>query len=59
MTELGELLRAQQLFLMRRVLSYAKRYEFTKYTSTLEEAWAASVKGLSDALTAAINEDGP
>lgn len=37
-------------FLMRRVLSYAKKGDFTKYTSTLEEAWRISIQGLTRSL---------
>jgi hypothetical protein len=31
---------------MARVLSYAKEFGYTKYTSTLQEAWRLSISGL-------------
>lgn len=40
--------------LMGRILAYAKRQDFTKYTSTLEEAWRLSISGLSRALIGAL-----
>lgn len=41
-------------WLIRRVLFHAKKHHYTEYTSTLEEAWRASVSGLSAALTGAV-----
>ncbi|MFU2209526.1 sensor domain-containing diguanylate cyclase [Solidesulfovibrio sp. C21] len=35
---------------MERILSYAKRHNFTKYTSTLLDAWRMSISGLTTAL---------
>ncbi len=40
---------------MRRILEYAKLLGYTKYTSTLEEAWAASISGLSAAFVDALH----
>ena len=40
--------------LMERILSYAKAGGYTPYTSTLAEAWRASIQGLSEALAAAV-----
>ena len=63
--ELARLVDSQEDWLMRRVLDYAKRLNYTKYTSTLEEAWRASISGLSEALgtslrrTPAVPELGP
>ena len=37
-------------WLMRRILDYASEHGYTKYTSTLEEAWRLSVAGLSRSL---------
>jgi signal transduction histidine kinase/PAS domain-containing protein len=37
-------------WLMKRILHYAKAQGYTAYTSTLEEAWRASIKGLSKPL---------
>jgi signal transduction histidine kinase len=39
-----------ELTLMRKVLTYAKTGNFTKYTSTLEEAWRVSIQGLTKSL---------
>jgi len=39
---------------MRRILAYAKENGFTPYTSTLAEAWRASIVGLTDNLVASI-----
>lgn len=57
MQVLIDLIKKNQLFLMKRVLEYAKLHGYTKYTSTLEEAWVASVSGLSQALIDAILHD--
>lgn len=40
--------------LMERVLAYARRQEYTKYTSTLKEAWRISIQGLTDAVCSAV-----
>jgi len=48
------LLRSSEDWLMSRILSYSVKYEFTKYTSTLQEAWRLSIKGLSDFLIQAV-----
>ena len=52
--ELVNLVQNNQPFLIKRTLEYAKLYGYTKYTSTLEEAWVASISGLSKAFTDAI-----
>lgn len=54
MKELIELIESSEIFLIKRTLDYAKRHNYTKYTSALEEAWQASVNGLSQALLAAL-----
>lgn len=41
-------------WLMNRILNYAKLRGYSKYTSTLMEAWRLSISGLSDALVTAI-----
>jgi len=38
MKKLIELIETSQIFLVRRTLEYAKLHNYTKYTSTLEEA---------------------
>jgi PAS domain S-box-containing protein len=42
-------------WLMHRILDYAAKFEFTKYTSTLAEAWRLSIQGLSNSLILASN----
>jgi diguanylate cyclase (GGDEF)-like protein len=51
---LARLLAEGEDWLTRRILAYAKRQQFTRYTSTLEEAWRLSIRGLSASLLAAI-----
>ncbi|MFC1505074.1 PAS domain S-box protein [Thermodesulfobacteriota bacterium] len=41
-------------WLMDQILAYAKTYGYTKYTSTLKEAWRQSISGLSKPLLTAI-----
>ncbi len=57
MQKLCDLIKNNQAFLVKRVLSYAKLHNYVKYTSTLEEAWIASIAGLSSALLKAISLD--
>jgi len=56
MDKFSLLLLSNQDFLVRRVLDYAKLHNYTRYTSTLEEAWLVSIKGLSQALLEAIQQ---
>ncbi|MEF2145631.1 MAG: response regulator [Desulfovibrionaceae bacterium] len=49
---------AHELWLMERVLGYAKRQGYTVYTSTLVEAWRTSVAGLTGALVEALERWG-
>ena len=44
-------------WLMNRVLRYALERGYTKYTSTLAEAWRMSIAGLSAAIVAALEKD--
>ncbi len=44
--------------LMEKVLDYAKKHDYTKYTSTLKEAWRMSISGLTGALAEAIDKTG-
>ncbi|MBP7933906.1 MAG: PAS domain-containing protein [Phycisphaerae bacterium] len=46
---------ANEDWLIERVLHYAKLHDYTRYTSTLKEAWRLSIAGLSDALVTAID----
>ena len=41
-------------WLMKQILYYAKRQGYSKYTSTLMEAWRLSISGLSNALVSSI-----
>lgn len=51
---IGKVLKEHELWLMRRVRDYALERGYTRYTSTLEEAWRASITGLTDAIIAAL-----
>jgi PAS domain-containing protein len=55
---LTSILEENEQWLMRRVLSYAQRLAYTRYTSTLEEAWRVSIQGLSRSLLAAVERGG-
>lgn len=54
---LYDLIKNNQAYLLKKTLSYAKLHNYVKYTSTLEEAWVASISGLSAALLRAIETD--
>jgi PAS domain S-box-containing protein len=45
-------------WLMEKILSYAKQRDYTKYTSTLKEAWRLSISGLSKSLIDALDAKG-
>jgi PAS domain S-box-containing protein/putative nucleotidyltransferase with HDIG domain len=45
-----DLIMGSEDWLMRRVLDYAKKRDYTQYTSTLAEAWRLSIAGLSGPL---------
>ena len=47
MRRLHDLVAERESWLVRRVIAYARERGYTKYTSTLEEAWRASIAGLS------------
>lgn len=44
-------------WLMKRILFYAKQQGYSKYTSTLMEAWRLSISGLSNTLLISIERD--
>ena len=44
-------------WLMKQILFYAKRQGYSKYTSTLMEAWRLSISGLSNTLVSTISAD--
>ncbi|MCP4895849.1 MAG: GGDEF domain-containing protein [bacterium] len=47
---LSQWIESSEDWLMWRILTYAKSYGHTKYTSTLEEAWRVSIQGLSQSV---------
>jgi diguanylate cyclase (GGDEF)-like protein len=51
---LAKLLKEQESWLMRRVRDYALERGYTRYTSTLEEAWRVSIAGLTGSITSAL-----
>jgi len=55
-SQVVELIRANERWLMNRILSYARDRGFAQYTSTLEEAWRASISGLSEAIVSALED---
>jgi PAS domain-containing protein len=50
MHTLTRLFKDREDWLMRRTLDHAKRCAYTKYTSTLQEAWRLSISGLTASL---------
>jgi diguanylate cyclase len=57
---LYDLIATNEDWLMSRVLYHAQLHNYTKYTSTLAEAWRMSIQGLSEPLMQAIKEsNGP
>jgi diguanylate cyclase len=48
-----------EAWLIDRILFYAKRQGYTKYTSTLREAWRQSIAGLSTPLLTALDKGMP
>ncbi|XPV75120.1 MAG: ATP-binding protein [Desulfovibrio sp.] len=58
MEKLKKLLNENEFWLMEKILSYAKKQEYTPYTSTLLEAWKVSIQGLTQAIMTAIQAYG-
>lgn len=58
MDQLPQLLRDNEKWLMERILLHAKTYNFTKYTSTLLDAWRMSIFGLTNSLCMALHRYG-
>ena len=56
MERLSDLLIESESWLVERILHYAKQQGYSKYTSTLAEAWRASIVGLSEGLVAALRQ---
>lgn len=57
--DLRQLLIEHEEWLMERILEYAKKHDYTRYTSTLKEAWRLSISGLTAAFLAAVQDDAP
>ncbi len=57
---LSERVAAGQDWLIGRILGFARERDFTRYTSTLEEAWRLSISGISSSLQVALERcEGP
>lgn len=54
METLKQLVSNHEDWLLRRVVQYAKIHEYTRYTSTLIEAWRISIQSLNVALFSAV-----
>jgi len=54
METLKQLVSSHEDWLLRRVVQYAKIHEYTRYTSTLIEAWRISIQSLNVALFSAV-----
>lgn len=50
------LLRDNELWLMNQILKYAKKHNYTKYTSTLLEPWRISIEGLSESFCLLLDQ---
>ena len=50
MMKLADLVASREDWLVHKVLTYAKENGYTRYTSTLAEAWRTSISGLSQSL---------
>ncbi len=57
MNALSDLILTNEEWLTKQILNYAKACDYTKYTSTLKEAWRLSIAGLSESLLNAIKRD--
>lgn len=57
MQKLIQLVTTQEDWLLRRVVDYAKIHEYTRYTSTLIEAWRISIRSLNAALESVVSSD--
>lgn len=53
-----EYITTHEEWLIERILDYAIKRDYAKYTSTLKEAWRLSVSGLTNSLIEAINING-
>jgi len=55
MHRLATLFKEHELWLIRRVRDYALERDYTRYTSTLEEAWRISIVELTNSIIRALN----
>ena len=53
---LHSIIAVNETWLIDRILLYAKRHGYAKYTSTLREAWRQSIAGLSGSLISALEK---
>lgn len=58
LTTLIEYINDHEDWLMERILDYAQKRDYTKYASTLKEAWRLSISGLSKSLVELIKAKG-
>jgi PAS domain S-box-containing protein len=56
--DLIRLLVTNEDWLMASILEFAKKHEYSKYTSTLHEAWRMSISGLTESIVLAIKTYG-
>jgi signal transduction histidine kinase len=56
MQKLKRIILDNEDILMEKILSYAKEQNYTKYTSTLKEAWRMSIAGLSEVIVKMIEK---
>ena len=56
LNELINILTENEDNLIKRILFYSKKNDYTKYTSTLEEAWRISIKGISESIILALDK---
>jgi len=56
MDKLIDLISSNENWLMQRILDYAKANDYTKYASTLVEAWRLSISGLSESFVEGLKK---
>ena len=54
-SEVKSILLKQEEWLMNRILDYAQLHNFTKYTSTMAEAWRISIVGLTESISKSLD----
>ena len=58
MPSLKELITANEDWLVRRILAYAKEHGYTRFSSTLEEPWRESICGFSEPMLRVLEDQG-